>query len=345
MTKQKPINIVQEHDRLFRNFFDFTFLAKEVLVVAAEHDFAELIKRSEIRVCPDRLDSRDLTYRATDVLFDVMAEGQSICLNLMVEHQSTVARDMLPDLVEKTVLLWRKRMSERPERRAPVHVRTVVISNASEPWLAPTDTDDWLRGLQFLTGAAFDTRFRFVYDVLDLHGRSLDYFVGIDASASTRSFLFALNVVREPDFVTKIEEFSSVLSRVRMEPQGVEVLKLLITYWMVRRPDMTQEELLRICDVTDVFEEELRRSYLYRHMEMSREEGLVKGREEGLELGLVKGTAAGLATSIQRLLASKGFNLSFKEMARINSCTNADTLDHWFEQALKLGPGDRLVLD
>lgn len=57
-----------------------------------------------------------------------------------------------------------------------------------------------------------------------------------------------------------------------------------------------------------------------------REEGRVQGRDEG--------RAQGRATSIVQLLEARDVPVSDTERQRIMSCTDLDTLTHWFDRAV-----------
>ncbi len=61
------------------------------------------------------------------------------------------------------------------------------------------------------------------------------------------------------------------------------------------------------------------------------EELIEQGRQQGLARGLAKGRAEGVV----RILAARGVHVDDEARQRILTCTDLDTLDRWFEQALR----------
>jgi hypothetical protein len=57
--------------------------------------------------------------------------------------------------------------------------------------------------------------------------------------------------------------------------------------------------------------------------------------EQGLQQGLARGRAEGRAEGVVRILAAHGVHLDDEARRRILSCSDLDTLDLWFERALR----------
>jgi flagellar biosynthesis/type III secretory pathway protein FliH len=68
-------------------------------------------------------------------------------------------------------------------------------------------------------------------------------------------------------------------------------------------------------------------NWFEQHFEQGRQKGKREGRAEGL--------AEGRADSVLRLLAARGVHVDEKSRHRILSCTDIETLDRWFDQALR----------
>jgi hypothetical protein len=67
------------------------------------------------------------------------------------------------------------------------------------------------------------------------------------------------------------------------------------------------------------------------------------GRDEGLAEGLAKGRAEGLAEGLLRLLASRDIQLDPDQRTKIETCTDLDQLDRWFDRALRATSLDEVL--
>jgi hypothetical protein len=348
--KPDPTKIKQAHDCVLRNFFNYQWIAGEVIKVASQTNFAEQANLGSIKLLGDRLDTNNLRYRVTDVLLEVKLMNYVATLLLMIEHSSTVNRDMLMDVWDKLRCLWLNKMKETPDHQGPPYCKVIVISNANRKWTAPTDTDEWLRGVELLTGTERERRVRLAYDVLDLHGRDVSFYENLGVSASTSSFLFSLGFARDADLATKLEKFRYVFDEARREPDGEEIMELLGNYLIVRNPGMTQEIAEYVSDVTDnEFLDELQRSYvgrMYAKWDQERyEQGLEEGLEKGIEKGIEKGRQEGreaLWGTLLDVLDSRGINLAPSTVRRITGCTDADLLRQWIRRAATMNPEESL---
>ena len=72
------------------------------------------------------------------------------------------------------------------------------------------------------------------------------------------------------------------------------------------------------------------RQGLKQGMEQGLEQGLEQGRRQGLEQGRIQGRAE----DVLRILAARGVHVGDEAQQRILGCTDAATLDRWFDRAL-----------
>ncbi|QRN99912.1 hypothetical protein JRI60_13200 [Archangium violaceum] len=57
--------------------------------------------------------------------------------------------------------------------------------------------------------------------------------------------------------------------------------------------------------------------------------------EQGLQQGLARGRAEGRAEDVVRILAARGVHVDDEARRRILTCSDLDTLDRWFDRALR----------
>ncbi|MFI6479833.1 hypothetical protein ACIBH1_18000 [Nonomuraea sp. NPDC050663] len=67
-----------------------------------------------------------------------------------------------------------------------------------------------------------------------------------------------------------------------------------------------------------------------------------EGMAKGLAKGMAKGVAKGLAQAVLRVLARNEVEVSDEARARIESCTEADVLERWLDQAFEVTTADEL---
>jgi hypothetical protein len=347
----------ETHDLVVRNFFNYPWLAGDVIKAATHPDFHNHVDLNSATLLGDRLDDVDLTHRSTDVLLEVTFKDQPTPLLLMIEHSSTVDHEMLPKVIDKIRRLCLLQMRKTPERKRPRYPKVLVISNADEPWTAPSDSDRWFEGVDLLYGDERANRNRFRYDVLDLHGRDASYFAGLDVHAAVIAFLLVLHMGKHPAMLAEIDKFKHVFSEGRKGPNGPEIIGLLNYYLEVRYPHMDQETMDRVREATCTFDEELRTSWFGQRLEKAVEEARLKveqefagergqkirreGHQEGHQEGRKEGRKEIRAT-LMAILGSKNVAVLPKSLPRILGCDDISTLGRWTREALALAPGERI---
>ena len=68
-----------------------------------------------------------------------------------------------------------------------------------------------------------------------------------------------------------------------------------------------------------------------------------KGRAEGRAQGKAEGKAEGVASTLLKILAARGLQISSDQKAQIVGCTNLETLDAWTDRALGVATVDELL--
>ncbi len=269
----------QVHDSMLRAMFESPDVATAFFETFLP---PELLARLDLNVLeprPDHLVDPRLRWCATDVLYETLFDGLPAFLYLLTEHQSTVDRWTPYRFFRSTDLVWSKALAENPGiDRLPVVV-PIVLTHAKDRWWAPTQLQDLVGEKGALPSCLQDKVPRQSYFVFDLRDMSDAQIVSLATTASLRLFLLILRNARNPSLGAMLVAWHELLAAVVVEPSGLRLMKLLLTYLAKAVPNMTQETLMQVGQMAGMDPELVEGSLAWRWLQEGREEG----REEGAQ--------------------------------------------------------------
>ncbi len=143
---------------------------------------------------------------------------------------------------------------------------------------------------------------------------------------AARLSLWLLRDARDRDSLLRsLSSWTGDLESLAQTPRGKELLVVLLRYIAKASRDLQLSEFRAILDgqaptaeaVTMTIEEQL-------HAE---------GHAKGLVQGKAQGRAEGLAASILVILRARGLHVPAESRQRVETCTDAETLDRWLVRA------------
>jgi hypothetical protein len=253
-----------------------------------------MINWNNLRLCSERLDSKTLTYKVTDLLFEATINDCPVNLCLMLEHQSTVDLLMARRFWGNIELLWQRYEQDEPKKKRYPLVLPMVISNAERKWTAPKDMGDLLEGIGQMKGVLGRQRPRLVYNVLDLYGMTDKHIKKLAVSATVRIFLLALRRPRNIDLASAVEGWHDLLKEAWKEPGGQETLEIWLNYLDATEGKITENVMKSIGKATGT-DWDPTKTLAWKWMKEGFDKGLVEGHAKGHTEGLAKGHTEGLA--------------------------------------------------
>jgi len=294
--------------------------------VVSELDWSSLRRESGSVVDPE------LRETESDLLFTArLREGRPLLLYVLLEHQSSVDQWMALRMlryVVRQVEHWRQ---EHPESTMlPVILPLVMYHGPEGAWSAPRRVEDLFdlpgKGEQRERWQALVPRFEYLLD--DLTAERAEALMARPGPPLARLAWLVLRYGRTAELAHRLPDWTALFAQVHAAPDGTENLVVVIHYLLligdkgIRRA--AGQVLHSVMDARQA--EALMRSY----GETLIERGLRRGLKQGLEQGRLQGRAE----SIVQILAARRVDVGDEARQRILACTDAATLDRWFERAL-----------
>lgn len=337
------------HDGLFRYAFRRPEHAAAALRTwLPEPLLAHLDLAALRRIDPVSGDDR-LGERRCDLLFEARLKGRPVLIQFVLEHQSTVDRDMPLRLLRTTAELWTDWRRRHPSGRLPPIVPCVLYHGARR-WTAPRD----LHGLLDLgdapeVAAAMSPlvpQLRYLVD--DLNRAPESALRARPWPALPKLAVLLLKCARpDADLSTVVPRWAELVRALAADPDRdawSAIVRYILTATVTppgelaerlagHLPGEVQEEIMSTAD-------KLIAEGMARGLARGREEGWVEGREEGREEGLA------LVRSILRkqLQLLNGGPLSTAVQSSIDSAS-AETLARWTERVLTAPTAEAVVSD
>ncbi len=313
--------------------------------VVSEMDWASLKTESGSVVDPE------LKETESDLLFSArLRSGEPLLLYVLLEHQSTVDPWMALRMLRYVVRHLERWRQEHPDRtELPLIIPLVMYHGAEGAWTAPRRVEE-LFGLPGKSREQWEALLpRFEYLLDDLTAEREEALRARPGPPLVRLAWLVLRYGRSEELARKLPEWVALFAQLRLGPEGMEHLELLIRYLSWVADAAAREaagQVLHSVLEAQQKEELMRRGWGEELYERAREEGLALGREEGREEGRqegwqkglaqgeVRGLIRGRAEAILRLLAARGLEVDEVAQYRILTCTTLATLDRWFDNAL-----------
>jgi predicted transposase YdaD len=327
-----PLAMPGPHDLFAR----FTFghperAAAELRAVLPPHVVSE-VDWSSLRREPGSVVDPELRETESDLLFTArLREGRSLLLYVLLEHQSSVDRWMALRMLRYVVRLVEHWRQQHPESTVlPVIIPLVMYHGPDGAWSAPRRVEDLFdlpgEGEQREHWRALVPRFEYLLD--DLTAERAEALMARPGPPLARLAWLVLRYGRTEELAHRLPEWTALFAQVHAAPDGTENLVVVIRYLLRVGDKATHEAAGQVLhSVMDAQQaEELMRSY--------GDELIERGRQRGLKQGLEQGRLQGRAEGVLRILTTRGVQLGDEARQRILACTDAATLDRWFDRAL-----------
>jgi predicted transposase YdaD len=321
------------HDLFARSTFGHPErAAAELRAVLPLHVVSE-VDWTSLRREPGSVVDPELRETQSDLLFSArLRSGRPLLLYVLLEHQSSVDRWMALRMLRYVVRQVERWRQEHPERTLlPLIIPLVMYHGPEGLWTAPRRVEqlfDLPQGED--EGARWGELVpRFEYLLDDLTTERAEALMARPGPPLARLALLVLRYGRTEELARRLPEWTALFAQVQASPNGQEELLMVVRYLLLVGDKTvrgaTGQMLHSLLGTQRA--EELMRSY--------GEELIEQGRQQGLERGRAEGLAKGRAESIVRILAARGVHVDDEARQRILTCTDLDTLDLWFERALR----------
>ncbi|WP_407660087.1 Rpn family recombination-promoting nuclease/putative transposase [Hyalangium gracile] len=303
------------------------------------------VEWSTLKREPSSVVDPELRETESDLLFSArFSGGRPLLFYVLLEHQSSVDRWMALRMLRYVVRQlehWRK---EHPgSALLPVIIPLVLYHGPGGGWSAPRRMEELFdvpgEGEVLEGWNALVPRFEYLLD--DLTTEREESLLARPGPPVVRLSLLALVYGRSEDLVQRLPGWAALVAQVHSSPNGVDDLNVVFHYLLRVADDAAQDATVGMLKsaVGAQRAEELMTTWFDKHFEHWRQkvrlEAQAEGRAEGKAEGKAEGEAKGKAESVLRILAARGIPVDEQSRQRILSCKDLETLDRWFDEALK----------
>jgi hypothetical protein len=224
---------------------------------------------------------------------------------------------------------WRQ---EHPDNALlPIILPLVMYHGPEGVWTAPRRVEDLFDLPDVATRReqwrSLVPRFEYLLD--DLTTERAEALMARPGPPLARLALLVLRYGRTEELARRLPDWTALFAQVQASPNGQEELLMVVHYLLLVGDGTvrgaTGQVLHSVLGTQRA--EELMRSY--------GEELIEQGLQQGLARGRVEGRAEGRAEDVVRILAARGVHVDDEARRRILSCSDLDTLDRWFDRALR----------
>ncbi|WP_271628888.1 Rpn family recombination-promoting nuclease/putative transposase [Caldicellulosiruptor sp. DIB 104C] len=131
----------QEHDSTFKLLFenpkDILFLVRKVI----GYSWAKDIQEDSIELADKEFVDEAFQQRRADVIAKAKLKDREVYFYILIENQSTVAKDMPERLLKYMILLWARKIREGVEK-LPAIIPIVTYNGLEEKWNVTKDIID-----------------------------------------------------------------------------------------------------------------------------------------------------------------------------------------------------------
>jgi predicted transposase/invertase (TIGR01784 family) len=327
------------HDLFARYTFSHPERAAAELRAVLPPQVVEKVDWSSLRRESSSVVDPELRERQSDLLFSArLHEGQPVLFYFLLEHQSSVDRWMAFRMLRYVVRQlehWRK---QHPDAEAlPIVIPLVMYHGSEGGWTAPRRVEELFRLPGELAELLQVLVPRFEYLVDDLTAEREEALRARAGPMMVPLTLLLLRSSRSEDLAVLLHGWKPLLTQVLLSREGQDDLRAIVHYLLKVGAEAAHEALRHVLlSITDEQRtEELMRTMADAYIDQGRQEGLLKGRAEGRAEGLAEGRARERAEAVLRILATREITVNEEARELILLCTDFDTLDRWFDRALK----------
>jgi predicted transposase YdaD len=241
--KNRDFNTSRPHDALFKSVFGRTAHAAALFRNMLPASVSAAIAWDTLELQPGSYIDRRLSDSHSDLLFSVRIDGHQALIYVLIEHQSTVRRDMPLRMLEPLVLIWKRHRQEHEGAPLPLII-PLLLSHAPDGWTGPLTLaelfephPDSIPGLAELIPS-----FSLLLDDLahlsneQLKRRALDAF--------PKLALWLMRDARNASiFLDNFAEWTEVFRAALRAPDGMEAVMLLLRYISIVCDKLTYEDI------------------------------------------------------------------------------------------------------
>ncbi len=268
----------QEHDSTFKILFEdpkeILFLVKHVI----GYSWANEIDESSIELADKEFVDEDYNQKRADIVAKAKLKDREVYFYILIENQSTEAKDMPERLLKYMIMLWARKIREGVEK-LPAVIPIVTYNGLREKWSVTRDIIDAFETFK-------DNIFR--YELVDVSSMDTEKLLGREEDILS-PVVFCLEQVRDDALELKkrlleLEPFLERLDEHNKERFAVIVRNIVIPR-MDERQKQEVEELLKklmegekkmgefVSNIARVLDESLAREYN-------------KGMQQGIQQGI-----------------------------------------------------------
>lgn len=268
----------QEHDSTFKILFEdpkeILFLVKHVI----GYSWANEIDESSIELADKEFVDEDYNQKRADIVAKAKLKDREVYFYILIENQSTEAKDMPERLLKYMIMLWARKIREGVEK-LPAVIPIVTYNGLREKWSVTRDIIDAFETFK-------DNIFR--YELVDVSSLDTEKLLRREEDILS-PVVFCLEQVRDDALELKkrlleLEPFLERLDEHNKERFAVIVRNIVIPR-MDERQKQEVEELLKklmegekkmgefVSNIARVLDESLAREYN-------------KGMQQGIQQGI-----------------------------------------------------------
>jgi len=337
-------NIPNPHDRFFRAAMKNHALAEEFFKANLPQKILEVLDLESLRLLETSFIEENMKEERSDVLFECSIQEEKAVLYILIEHQSSPAKD-LPFRVFKYIFGVMDNYTKEKEvtDHLPLVYPMVFYNGEASPFPYSLDIFDLWKDPLGMMREVFFQPIRLI-DVKTFPEEALNQFTWFHAMVKVMRHIRARNMTEFlPEILGKAIKILEL-------PQGEKYIQLLL-YYIAEAGEVFDIEAFRTKSAqlsTDLGEQTM--TLMQQLLEKGRKEGVLEGEALGLrrgeqlglqrgeQLGRLEGKRAMLRTQIQRKFMMLP---TYAEQCIQNA--DDDQLDDWIENILDAKSIDDLL--
>ena len=280
------------HDGYVKRIFGQTEVAREFFARHLPSAVVEQLDLGTLQAAKDSFIDDELRGSYSDLLYTVQRKGGGeAAIYLLLEHKSQPDR-----LTPFQGLRYVVRINEHRLRNdLPLCVVIpVVLYHGPEAWNMPRTLEELIAVPSPL--AAYVPRLSL--ELLDLSQHPDEELRG---QAILHASLLMLKYIRRPELRERLPGIMQVMAQLLHEPNGLECLRIMLTYLASTVDQMTFQELSQVAK-SHLQDRNIGSSLMPTIAEQLIQEGMEKGLEKGIEKGFEQGQLIGRIHLCERLL-------------------------------------------
>ena len=318
MKKGKKANVVNPHDRFFRETLSDRKTAVDFITTYLPGNVLNRIDIDQLEICKDSFIDEEFRDYFSDLLYRVGVFGEKGYLYFLFEHKSFYDRAASLQILEYETKIWRLDLKQA-KKGDPVSLPVIIpvlLYHGKDKW-----TDDASFGSLFKKHppdlSVFIPNFEFVLVDLSKYDDEC-----IKGAVITRVTLLLFKHIFDPDILEKLPKIISLLNELSESKSGMEYFVKFLRYLF-----STLEGVADVGDLKNIFDKSLKQDK--GELIMTLEEQLIK---KGMQQGMQQGVHAMIEVGLAQKFGEKGLAL----IEKIRQIEDLDKLKTIMETILKM---------